>query len=58
VDYTKRGLYDLYPSNKEERDWGDMWHVWKTGYMHTGFWWADLRERDHLDDLSIDGEKY
>ena len=22
--------------------------------MHTGFWWGDLRERDHLEDLSID----
>jgi hypothetical protein len=23
--------------------------------MHTGFWWGDLRERDHLDDLGLDG---
>ena len=45
----------LYPSNKEEWDWKGMLHVWKTGYVHTGFWWADLRERDHLEDLSIDG---
>ena len=22
--------------------------------MHTGFWWGDLRERDHLEDLDID----
>ena len=22
--------------------------------MHTGFWWGDLRERDHLKDLDID----
>jgi hypothetical protein len=26
-----------------------------TGEVHTGFWWGDLRERDHLEDLSIDG---
>ena len=32
-----------------------MWHVLKTGDVHTGFWWADVRERDHLEDLSIDG---
>ena len=23
--------------------------------MHTGFWWGDLRERDHLEDLRVDG---
>jgi hypothetical protein len=23
--------------------------------MHTGFWWGHLRERDHLEDPSVDG---
>jgi hypothetical protein len=23
--------------------------------MNSGFWWGDLRERDHLEDLGIDG---
>jgi hypothetical protein len=23
--------------------------------VHTGFWWGDLRERDHLEDLGGDG---
>ena len=23
--------------------------------MHIGFWWVDLREGDHLEDLGIDG---
>ena len=23
--------------------------------MQTGFWWWDLRERHHLEDLGIDG---
>jgi hypothetical protein len=32
-----------------------MWHVWRTGDVHTGLRTADLSERDHLEDLSIDG---
>ena len=23
--------------------------------MRTGFWWGNLRERDHLEDPSVDG---
>ena len=23
--------------------------------MHRGFWWTELRERDHLEDISVDG---
>jgi len=23
--------------------------------VHTGFWWANLRERDHLEDPGLDG---
>jgi len=25
------------------------------GEVHTGFWWDNLRERDHLEDLDVDG---
>jgi hypothetical protein len=32
-----------------------MWHVCETGEVYTGFWWGDLRERDHLEALGIDG---
>jgi hypothetical protein len=31
------------------------WHIWRRGEVHTGFWWGDLRERDHLEDLGICG---
>jgi hypothetical protein len=25
------------------------------GQVHTGFWWGNLRERDHLDDQGVEG---
>jgi len=25
-----------------------------TGEMHTGFWWANVRERTHLEDVGVD----
>jgi len=25
------------------------------GEVYTGFWWGNLRERDHLEDLGLDG---
>jgi len=32
-----------------------MWHVWEKGEMHTGFWWRNLSERGHLENLGLDG---
>jgi hypothetical protein len=25
------------------------------GEVHTGFWWGNLRERDHFEDPGVDG---
>ena len=30
-----------------------MRHVRETDEVHTGFWWGDLRERNHLEDLGV-----
>ena len=32
-----------------------MQSVWKRGEMYSGFWWGNLRERDHLEDPDVDG---
>jgi hypothetical protein len=32
-----------------------MWNVWGRGEVHTGFWWVDLRQGDHLEDPGVDG---
>jgi hypothetical protein len=29
--------------------------AWETGNLHTEIWWGSLRERDHLEDLGVDG---
>ena len=40
-------------SNLEELDGREMWRVWETGEVPTGFWWE--QERDHLETLGIEG---
>ena len=32
-----------------------MWRVWGRREACTGFWWGNLRVRDHLGDPGIDG---
>jgi hypothetical protein len=32
-----------------------VWHVTWRGYIHSGFWWGNLRERDYLEDPGVDG---
>jgi hypothetical protein len=34
-----------------------MWHVWRTGKVHTGFWCGDVKKSDHLEDPGIDRRK-
>jgi len=32
-----------------------MWLVLGIEEVYSGFWWGNLRERDHLEDPGIDG---
>ena len=56
-------LHDLYSSpnisrvmkwRRTRRTGQDMWHVWGTGEINSGFWWGDLREKDHFKDMGVD----
>jgi len=29
--------------------------VWGRGEVYTGFWWGNIKERDHLEDPVVDG---
>jgi hypothetical protein len=41
--------------NKKMRLAGHISYLGK-GEVHTGFWWGNLRGRDHLEDPGIDGK--
>jgi len=32
-----------------------MEHIYEGGKIYTGFWWRNLRERDHLEYPRVDG---
>ena len=32
-----------------------MQRAWGRGVAYTGFWWGNVRERDHLGDPGVDG---
>jgi hypothetical protein len=41
-------------SNQEERYGLGVLHVCRKGSICAGFWWGNLRERDHLEDPGVD----
>jgi hypothetical protein len=58
-------IYDLYSSPNINRviksrrmRWAEHVARMGEGEAHKGFWWGDLMEGDHLEDLGIDGRYY
>ena len=53
---------DLYSPNIilviKPRRMGQAWHVARMGRaeVHIGFWWENLRERDHFEGPGVDGK--
>ena len=39
----------------DEIRWGECGTYWGTRGLHTRVWWRNLKKRDHLEDLGIDG---
>jgi hypothetical protein len=34
-----------------------MWHVLGREEVHKRYWWGNLKERDHMEDLGVDAKK-
>jgi hypothetical protein len=45
---------DCSGDKAKKNEMSSIWHVKQTE-LQSGFWWGILRERNHLEDLGIDG---
>jgi hypothetical protein len=43
----------LFGSQTKTTEMGRACSTWGRGELHTGFWWGNLREGDHLEDPDI-----
>jgi len=60
---TKQGYPSVLPNPRipviynfltRKQGWG-KWNVRWRGVVHRGFWWGDLKEIYHLEDVCVDG---
>jgi hypothetical protein len=60
-DYLSRSygfvlLNKNYLGDKLRRIRRGMWHVWEPGLLNTGLWLRDLKARNNLENLGLDGK--
>ena len=48
----------LYMLNQEKLNGRGVFYVWEKIEVHTEFWWVDLKEKGHLEDIGVDGRQY
>ena len=54
MDYVLIMDYYYYYYILRRVRWVVLVVLWRRGEVHTGFWWVNLRERDHLEDPGVD----
>jgi len=47
--------YAGFTVSTRDRSNVDLPYIWGTREVHTGFWWGELRERDHLEGPGVGG---
>ena len=45
----------IYVIKSRNCDGLDIWHVWGRSEVNAAFWWGNVKERDHLEDVRVDG---
>jgi hypothetical protein len=41
---------------KSRMRWAGMLNAWLRTEMHAGFWWGNVKDRNHLEDLDVYGK--
>jgi hypothetical protein len=58
--HNNKEVHDLYSSMsitgmiKSRMIRSCTWHILGRTEMHAGFWWGNIKERDHFEDLDTD----
>jgi len=47
-------LIAVWPLNKGRRDRRGLYACLGEREVHTGFWWGNMKEKDHLKDIGVD----